>query len=59
MILKVTKVNLKSNKVEVAEGSEVEDDAGKRKGLLMFYPGTEVTVVNGNQENQVLILKYS
>ncbi|XP_070560320.1 teneurin-3-like [Ptychodera flava] len=52
---KVTKIDLDSDKIQIAEGSESEDAAGKRKGVIMFHPGTEATVVSYNgTDNQTL-----
>ncbi|XP_070561911.1 teneurin-3-like [Ptychodera flava] len=45
---KVTVIDLESDEIQVAEGSVVEDAAGKRKGVIMFHPGTEATIVSNN-----------
>ncbi|XP_070560318.1 teneurin-3-like [Ptychodera flava] len=52
---KVTMIDLEANEVQVAEGSESNDAAGKRKGVVMFHPGTEATIMSYNgTENQTV-----
>ena len=48
-------VPMNSTKVEVAEGNEVEDEDGKRKGVVMFFPGTTTTVVSNNGSENVTV----
>ena len=41
-----TVVDLTTDAVQVAQGSEVIDDSGQRKATLLFLPGTVATYVN-------------
>lgn len=45
----MTEVDLSAgDDVKVAAGSPIEDEDGKRQGVVMFPPGTEALVVNRN-----------
>ncbi len=57
-IIQVTLVNLKSDETQIADGNKVEDIDGSRTATLMFNPGTTVTVVDENNNTQVLSKKY-
>ncbi|XP_019631534.1 PREDICTED: teneurin-3-like isoform X1 [Branchiostoma belcheri] len=52
---KVTEVDLQSSDIQVVEGTVVEDEAGSRKPVLMFEPGTGVTITakNGTQNETI------
>ncbi|XP_035700318.1 teneurin-3-like [Branchiostoma floridae] len=52
---KVTEVDLQSSDIQVVEGTVVEDEAGSRKPVLMFEPGTGVTIAgkNGTQNETI------
>ena len=46
---------MNSTKIEVAEGNEVEDEDGKRKGTVMFMPGTTTKIVNLNNTDNITL----